>query len=109
MQHCLARIDFRAHDDNVVFNDRKVYNALLAACHEQGLSIVNATKHAFDPQGMTAVVVLAESHVAIHTYPERGQIFMDAFTCGNKNPAHVVAGLAEKLGGSLGYCSLVER
>lgn len=36
----------------------------------------------FVPQGISIVVLLSESHVSIHTYPENGSVFFDIFTCG---------------------------
>lgn len=40
--------------------------------------------HKFSPQGLTGVVLLAESHIAIHTWPEFNYIAIDIFTCGDK-------------------------
>ena len=40
----------------------------------------------FDPIGMTIIILLAESHISIHTYPEKGAFFLDIFTCGRTNP-----------------------
>ena len=39
--------------------------------------------HKFDPQGVTCVAMLAESHISIHTWPEKGMAVCDAFTCGD--------------------------
>ncbi|MEO1210432.1 MAG: adenosylmethionine decarboxylase [Cyanobacteria bacterium J06638_20] len=39
--------------------------------------------HKFDPQGITALALLAESHISIHTWPEKGYAAVDVFTCGN--------------------------
>ena len=38
--------------------------------------------HKFDPQGVTCVAMLAESHISIHTWPEKGMAVCDIFTCG---------------------------
>jgi len=38
--------------------------------------------HKFEPQGVTGIVLLAESHIAIHTWPEQGYVAVDIFTCG---------------------------
>ena len=47
-----------------------------------GLTAVSRpTIIAFDPQGHTGFVVLAESHASFHTYPELGKIFIDVFSC----------------------------
>ncbi|MBC7074372.1 adenosylmethionine decarboxylase [Candidatus Parcubacteria bacterium] len=40
--------------------------------------------HKFEPQGLTGVLLLAESHIAFHSWPEIGYLALDIFTCGNK-------------------------
>ena len=44
-------------------------------------TIIKSVFHQFSPQGVTGVVVVAESHLAIHTWPERGYAAVDFFTC----------------------------
>ena len=41
--------------------------------------------HRFEPQGLTGIVLLAESHISIHTWPERGEAAIDVFTCGKRD------------------------
>lgn len=48
-----------------------------------GATLLDEMVHDFTPSGFTALLLLAESHVSIHTYPEYGSLFLDAFTCGN--------------------------
>ncbi len=45
-------------------------------------TVLNEVSHEFAPQGVTAFVLLAESHISIHTWPEIGYAAIDAFTCG---------------------------
>lgn len=55
---------------------------------ETGLTVVGAAFHQFSPHGVTGVLLLAESHVAIHTWPEHGYVSLDIFVCnmsGNHN------------------------
>ena len=46
-------------------------------------TVLGTQKHKFEPQGFTAVIMLAESHLSIHTWPERGVAACDVFTCGD--------------------------
>jgi S-adenosylmethionine decarboxylase proenzyme len=46
-----------------------------------GLTIVGERFHQFEPVGVTGVVLLAESHLAIHTWPERGFVSIDLYVC----------------------------
>jgi S-adenosylmethionine decarboxylase len=59
--------------------------ALRAACLEAvadaGLTIVGDRFHQFEPQGVTGAVILAESHLAIHTWPEMGSVTVDVYVC----------------------------
>ena len=59
---------------------------------EAGSTIVASVFHPFTPQGVTGVVVLEESHLSIHTWPEHGYASVDFFTCGQGLPdrAHEV-------------------
>lgn len=50
------------------------------------MTILNTFAHCFLPQGCTIVIALAESHVSCHTWPEKGCIAIDVYTCGEGNP-----------------------
>lgn len=52
------------------------------AAERGGATVVDERFHRFSPHGVSGVVVLAESHVAIHTWPEKGFAALDVFTCG---------------------------
>ena len=59
----------------------------LDSAREAGLTIVGDSFHQFEPQGVTGTVLLAESHLAIHTWPEFGFASIDIYTCGTEiNP-----------------------
>ena len=49
-----------------------------------GATLCEISFKQFDPQGCSIVALLSESHVSIHTYPEIGSAFVDAFTCGTR-------------------------
>jgi S-adenosylmethionine decarboxylase len=53
----------------------------LAAARAAGLHIVGDAFHQFEPQGVTGTVLLAESHLAIHTWPETGFATVDVYVC----------------------------
>src|SRR5262249_50198637 len=53
-----------------------------AAAEKTGATVLNVLAHRFSPQGVTVLVLLAESHASLHTYPEAGVVFWDCFTCG---------------------------
>jgi S-adenosylmethionine decarboxylase len=57
---------------------------MVAAVLAAGATIVAQKFHQFSPQGVSGAVILAESHAAIHTWPEHGRCLIDIFTCGSK-------------------------
>lgn len=69
-------------DPAVLATPHRVREIMLEACRLARATIVTDTFHAFSPHGVSGVVVIAESHVAIHTWPEHGYAAVDVFTCG---------------------------
>ena len=51
------------------------------------VTILNISKYKFAPQGFTILALLAESHISFHTFPEKGVISFDFFTCGKISPS----------------------
>lgn len=58
---------------------------LLAAAEAMGARVVDSRFHAFSPHGVSGVVVIAESHLTVHTWPEHGYAAVDIFSCGQLN------------------------
>lgn len=59
-----------------------VENTMVEAAKVAGAEIIKVIFHEFDPHGVSGVVVISESHLAIHTWPEFGYAAVDIFTCG---------------------------
>jgi S-adenosylmethionine decarboxylase proenzyme len=57
-----------------------------AAAEAIGAAIVGDTFHRFSPQGVSGSVVIAESHLSVHTWPETGYVAIDIYTCGGLDP-----------------------
>ncbi len=53
------------------------------AVRRSGATIVKSVFHRYNPQGVSGVIVIAESHISIHTWPEYGYAAVDFFTCGD--------------------------
>jgi S-adenosylmethionine decarboxylase proenzyme len=76
-----------------------VEGALVAAAEASGAQVLAARFHRFAPQGVSGVVLIAESHVSVHTWPEHAYAAVDFFTCGAAmRPEAGVALLIEALG-----------
>jgi S-adenosylmethionine decarboxylase len=66
-----------------------IKEAMFTAISESDMTLLNFTYHKFEPQGLTALALLAESHMSVHTYPEKGYAAIDVFTCGDTSrPDH---------------------
>lgn len=55
---------------------------LVEAAEACGATVMSVQSKQFEPQGATVLVLLSESHLSIHTYPERGFAAIDCYTCG---------------------------
>jgi S-adenosylmethionine decarboxylase len=89
------------HDcDKEVLNDLGfLRGAVLDAAIDCGAVVLGDSFHHFNPQGVSGVVIIAESHLSIHTWPEYGYAAVDIFTCGTSvRPEKAATVLIEKLG-----------
>ncbi len=81
-RHVLA--EFFECDPNTLNNIDRVEKYMVDAALECGATIVQKCFHMFNPYGVSGVVIISESHLAIHTWPELGYAAVDLFTCGSK-------------------------
>ncbi len=73
--------------------------AIREAVDHANATLLELVTRRFAPQGVTALALLAESHISIHTWPELGYAAADIFTCGNKAmPQRAAEYLAHALG-----------
>jgi S-adenosylmethionine decarboxylase len=66
--------------DSLTFVDKMMVDA----AEKSGATVINKSFHQFCPQGVSGVVIIAESHLTIHTWPENQYAAVDIFTCGTK-------------------------
>jgi len=59
-----------------------IRQALLNTAHDVGATVLSESFHRFNPQGVTGILAIAESHISIHTWPEYGYAAADIFACG---------------------------
>ena len=83
--HCIAELYDCPGD---LLNDEAfIRQALRDAVGDGKATLLHEVSHSFHPQGVTALGLIAESHVAIHTWPEYGYAAVDVFTCGDRASA----------------------
>jgi len=81
-----------------VNSKEKIKAAILKAVKDCGATLLKSYVHAFKPQGVSAVAVIAESHISVHTWPEKKYAAFDVFTCGRQVDPYLAF---ESLKGSL--------
>lgn len=71
--------------DPAIINDlASVQEVLIKAVNISQATIIKPVFHQFNPHGISGVIVIAESHFSIHTWPEYGYCAIDIFTCGDQ-------------------------
>lgn len=93
-KHLIAELWVR--NPRLLDDPELIRDTLIAAAKRGHFSVLNVSAHAFSPHGVTAVVLLSESHMSIHTWPEHGYAAVDVFTCGG-SPKEALAELGRRL------------
>lgn len=78
--HCLLNV--YGCKEEVLENVEFILRVLEKAAKECGATVLQTAYHKFEPQGLTAILLLSESHISVHTYPEHKSAAFDIFTCG---------------------------
>ena len=84
--HALGRhilVEYFGCPEAVLNDVPAIEESMVAAAKEADATVINSTFHHFSPFGVSGVVVIQESHLAIHTWPEYGYAAVDLFTCGD--------------------------
>lgn len=78
-------VEFMNCEPHVMNDVAGIERDMVGAAQKAGATVINSTFHHFSPYGVSGVVVIQESHLAIHTWPEYGYAAVDLFTCGEMN------------------------
>ncbi len=107
-QHVLAELE--GVDASLLDDEQFLRDTLHSALERSWATVCDVMAKRFDPQGVTVLALLSESHASLHTYPEKGSIFIDVFTCGNQaQPERAVELLAEALCPSSVHSQTIRR
>jgi len=90
-------------------NEQFLIDLLENAAVASGATVVETIFKKFDPQGVTVLTLLSESHISIHTWPEDGNAAVDIFTCGDCNPKIGCDIIIEQLKAESNTLSYIER
>ncbi|BBA78860.1 S-adenosylmethionine decarboxylase [cyanobacterium endosymbiont of Rhopalodia gibberula] len=93
-----------------LLNDpERIRHALLEGITAGEATLIDLCVHHFSPHGVTATATLAESHIAIHTWPEYGYFAADLFFCGQGDPEQALAILKTALQAQQVQVKIIER
>jgi S-adenosylmethionine decarboxylase len=106
--HCIA--EFYNCDAAILNNHKHIRKVFVEAAKDSGATIVKVAFHKFNPWGVSGVVVIAESHLTIHTWPEYGYAAVDIFTCGDLiNNNQILEKIKKGLGAKSCSTSVIQR
>ena len=92
-EHITLDIIGTSQEYNPSFYEKLVYKIAKKA----KVTVLEISKYKFEPQGFTLVALLAESHISFHTFPEKGIISFDFFTCGKISPSVAIDVLKKEI------------
>jgi S-adenosylmethionine decarboxylase len=84
-------VELRDCNPEILTDLNRVKEALVSAAKEAKATIIDVSFHEFSPFGISGMVVIAESHLSIHTWPEYTYAAVDIFTCGDVIKPEVAA------------------
>lgn len=102
-------VEYHGCSSQILSDEKGIQDMMEAAARAAGAHIVGSFFHRFSPQGVSGVVVVEESHLSIHTWPEVGYAACDFYTCGECQPEKAHAVLVEILGATHSEMLQVDR
>lgn len=91
-------------------SSEEVSAAFVAALTSAGATVVQSISHNFPGTGLTSVLILAESHAVLHTWPETGTVNIDIFSCSPRlRSLSAIAALGEAFGASATSIQEIQR
>ncbi len=97
-------VEYYDCDARVLADVAGMQEIFIAAAHASGATVLESSFHAFKPQGVSGIVVISESHFAVHAWPEHDYAAVDIFTCGDRIDFKLAV---ERLRSELGSKSVV--
>ena len=97
-------------DPKIIGSIEKVQQILVKAAEIAGAQVWSISFNRFPPQGVSGVVVISESHISTHTWPEYGYVALDIYTSGkNVDPEKAVVFAVEAFGSSTSHLTEITR
>lgn len=78
-------------------DSKAIEKILIMAAQKANNTPLKTVIHKFNPQGITGIILLAESHISLHFWPEWNYLALDIFTCGKKSMPYKALGYLKKI------------
>ena len=98
--HALGRhvlVELYDCNDQLLNDPKFIEQEMLKAAELSKATVISSSAHHFNPHGVSGVVVIAESHITIHTWPEHSYAAVDIFTCGETVDPWIISEHLEKV------------
>ncbi len=102
-------LEYRGCEDAILDCVETVPRIMTDAAVAAGATVLQTVVHKFEPTGLSCVLVLAESHLSIHTWPHLGYAAVDFYTCGECDPRRAEMVLAKGFRATSVEMLVVER
>ena len=97
-------------DPKIISSVEKVQQILVKAAEIAGAQVWSISVNRFPPNGVSGVIVISESHISTHTWPEFGYSALDFYTCGNEvDPEKAIVYAVEAFGASTSHITEITR
>jgi len=83
-------------DEKILANTEKLQEKLLEALETDKFDVLGDVSHTFEPHGFTLAILLAESHVAVHTYPEYNSLYFNLYSCRGEHDGQISFDIIKK-------------
>lgn len=97
-------------DPKIISSVEKVQQILVKTAEISGVQVWSVSINRFPPNGVSGVIVISESHISTHTWPEFGYVALDFYTCGSEiDPEKAVFYAVEAFGASTSHITEITR
>lgn len=94
---------------DVITTPERIEQIFKEAARVANMTIKASHFFRFSPTGVSGAVIIAESHISIHTWPEEGYAAIDVYTCGESDPERAVEYILKEIGAKHAHISEIKR
>lgn len=102
-------VEITGADKNILSDPNLLREIFLQAAKKAKMDVRASYFFKFSPQGVSGIIIISESHISIHTWPEMQYAALDVYTCGESDPEEAVYYIIEKLNAKFSHISEIKR